>query len=256
MAGEASAFTALALPDIRSGEHESAIEHLEAALRRYTHVGDDRGRAHALSNLGYLYETRDEPDRAERCLAEAVEVFERLGHLQGLAHTVENLAGVRELLGDVDGAADAHQRAHELAVELGDVSAQAYAVNGLANVLRLRGRAEQALRLHEQARVLADQVNDPGLRAQLYFDRGETFFALPDLPAAATAYLSVLDLSREHAMRARAALGAARVFHLRNMCANAAEHWRAAVAAHAELRLRDAERIRAEYEQLTCECRG
>jgi DNA-binding SARP family transcriptional activator len=253
-AGEASAFAALALPDIRSGEHESAIEHLEAALSHYAHVGDDRGRAHALSNLGYLYETRDELSRAERCLAEAVEVFERLGHAQGLSHTVENLACVRALLGDLDGAERNHQQARELAVKSGDVSAEAYAVNGSGNVLRLRGRAEQALTLHEQARVLADQVNDPGLRAQLYFDRAETFFALPDLAAAGTAYLSALDLSKERAMRARAALGAARVFHLRNMCAGAAEHWRTAVAAHAELGLRDADEIRAEYERLTCEC--
>lgn len=255
-AGEASAFTALALPDIRSGEHESAIEHLEAALSRYAHVGDDRGRAHVLSNLGYLYETRDELSRAEGCLADAAEVFEHLGHAQGLSHTVENLACVKELLGDLDGAEHNHQHARELAVELGDVGAEAYAVNGLGNVLRLRGQAEQALHLHEQARELADQVNDPGLRAQLYFDRADTFFALPDLDAAGTAYLSALDLSKERSMRARAALGAARVFHLRDRCAGAAEHWRTAVTAYAELGLRDAGEIRAEYERLTCECRG
>jgi DNA-binding SARP family transcriptional activator/tetratricopeptide (TPR) repeat protein len=255
-AGEASAFMALALAEIRSGDHDRAIEHLQAALARYGRLDDDRGRAYALSNLGYLYETRDELELAVRGQAEAVEVFERLGHLQGLAHAVENLACVRELRGDLDGAERDHQRASELAVELGDVSAQAYAVNGLGNVARLRGRADQALRLHEQARVLADQVSDPGLRAQLYFDRAETFFALADLDAAGTAYLSALDLSKEHAVRARAALGAARVFHLRNRCADAAEHWRSAVAAYAELGLRDAGDIRAEYERLTCECRA
>jgi tetratricopeptide (TPR) repeat protein len=255
-AGEATALTALGLAAIRSGEPDAAAEHLEAALRRYERVGDERGRAHVLSNLGYVYETRDELDRAERCLAEAVPVLERLNHVQGLAHTVENLAGIRELRGDLDGAERDHERARVLAVELGDVNAQAYAVNGLGSVLRRRGQAREALRLHEQARELADQVNDPGLRAQLYFDRAETFFALDDLASAGKAYLSALAMSREQARSARATLGVARVLHLRNKCRDAREHWRVAVAQHAELGLHDAEQVRTEYERLTCDCRA
>jgi tetratricopeptide (TPR) repeat protein len=255
-AGEAMALTTLGLVAIRSGQPDAALEHLEAALRLYDQVGDEPNRALVLSNLGYLYETRDELDRAERCLAEAVPVLERLGHVQGLAHTVENLAGIRELRGDLDGAERDHERARVLALELGDVSAQAYAVNGLGNVLRRRGQARQALRMHEHARELADQVKDPGLRAQLYFDRAETFFALRDLESAGSAYLAALDLSQELTRRARATLGVARVLHLRNKCQNAREYWRIAVAQHAELGLHDAELVRAEYERLTCECRA
>ncbi|HEX5403054.1 MAG TPA: tetratricopeptide repeat protein [Pseudonocardiaceae bacterium] len=258
-AGEASAYTAIALVEMRRGDHRSAIAHFTAAQERYTKAGDDRGRAHALSNLGHLYEMRGDLDLAEQILSEAVGLFEQLGHVQGIAHTVENRGFVRELLGHLDEAESDHEQANELAVALGDVGVQAHAVNGLANVLRLRGLPEQALALHEQARALADQTSDPELGTLLYVDRGETFLALGDYSSARTAYLSGLDLAAgcgEPVLAAKAALGAARSLHLAVECGEeSARHWRIAIEAFVELRLLNADDVLAEYEQLTCVCR-
>lgn len=255
-AAEAAAHMALGLSDIRTGRHETATAHVETALREYDLLHDDRGRAYALSNLGYLYETRDDIADAERCYTEAVRVLRELGHRHGLAHVLSSLADVQERLAELDAAEATHEEARQLAVESREVSAQAYAVNGLGNVRRRRGDAVGALRLQEQAKKLADQVNDPGLRSQLYLDRGETFAALDDFESAATAYLSALDLSKERPLRARAALGAARARHRLGKCRLAAELWLKAVDEYAELALGDAEGIRAEYEALTCDCRS
>ncbi|HEY1570951.1 MAG TPA: BTAD domain-containing putative transcriptional regulator [Pseudonocardiaceae bacterium] len=259
-AGEASAYEAIALVDIRRGDNASAVAHFTEALRLYTDAGDGRGRANALGNLGYLYQVRGELDRAEDSLSAAAVLLEELGHVPSLAHAVENRGYVRELLGRLDDAERDHERARELALTLGDVSVQAHAVNGLANVLRLRDLPEQALVLHEQARALADQVTDPGLRTQLYVDRGATFLALGNHKAARTAYLAAIDLATgcgEHVLRAQAALGTARAFHLARACGTeSANYWRITHDAFAELELPAAGEVRAEYEQLTCACRA
>ncbi|HEX5404413.1 MAG TPA: BTAD domain-containing putative transcriptional regulator [Pseudonocardiaceae bacterium] len=259
-AGETSAYTAIALVEMRRGDHRSAIAHFTAAKEHHTKAGDDRGRAHALSNLGHLYEMQGDLDSAESSIDEAVMLLERLGHVQGLAHALENRGFVRELLGHLDEAQRDHERAKELAVTLGDVGVQAHAVNGLANVLRLRGLPEQALPLHEQAHRLADQIRDPELRSLLYVDHGATFLALGDYAPARIAYLAAFDLATGYGGAvpgAKAALGAARSLHQAGECGEeSARLWRMAIEAFVELRLLNADDVLAEYEQLTCECRG
>jgi tetratricopeptide (TPR) repeat protein len=258
-AGEASAYAAIAMVDIRRGKHDSAVAHFSAALGLFTEAGDDAGRGNALSNLGYLYQVRGDLDDAERSHSEAAVLLEAVDEVLGLAHTLENRGYVRELLGRLDDAERDHERARELAATLGNVSVQARAVNGLGNVARRRGRPREALALHERARALADQINEPALRTQLYVDRGETYLALGDYSAARTAYLAALDLGEgcgEHDLRAEAVLGAARAFHRARACGEeSTRYWRMAGDAFDELRLPAADEVRAEYEQLTCACR-
>ncbi|MCR6490412.1 tetratricopeptide repeat protein [Amycolatopsis sp. OK19-0408] len=255
--GEATALCAIAVVDIDRGDDRAATAHFEAALVKFEACGDARGQANALSNLGQLSEVAGDLAVAEERHVAAAKLLRELAHTQGLAHALDNLGVTRQRLGRFDDAMRDHQEALELAVEVGDRSCEAYALTNIGTVHRLTGRLDEALRFHELARRVADEVREPGLRTQLYLDRGATHLARRDWTEARNAYFAALDLAGgtgDTGRKAHAHHGAARARHEAGEHLEAAPHWQAALAGFEELGWPEAVQVRAEQAKLTCSC--
>jgi DNA-binding SARP family transcriptional activator len=255
--GEADTRRVIASTAKDLGNHDEAHEQYAAALAGYQAIGDEHGQAAVLDHLGQLDELHGRLTEAEPRHLEALALLRKLGHTQGVAHVLDNLGGVRQRLGRLEEALADHAEARELAVEVGDRACEAYALNNLGNAHRLLGNLDEATAFQQRARKVADLVVDPGLRTQLYLDRGETAAAAGDTRAALNAFRSALDMAagtgdRAQQARANARLGA--LLHGTGQHSPAAAHWRDALAGYDELGLPDAVQVRTELDELSCAC--
>jgi DNA-binding SARP family transcriptional activator len=255
--GEADTLIAIAMAQLDGDEQDAVVRHFEAALAIYQRIDDRRGQANALDMLGILDEQRGDFQLSQQRHLAAADLLEQIGDTQSLASTLNNLGAVRRRMGLLDEAMADHHNAQRLAAEMSNHSTEAAALNNIGAVHRLAGRLDDALRYHEQAKQVAEPVANPGLRTQLYLDRGATYLARDNTTEAHKAYFSALDLARgtgDLGKQALAHRGAARVMHVTGDHQEAAEHWGAALAIFDKLHWFYANEIRAELIQMPCPC--
>jgi tetratricopeptide (TPR) repeat protein len=207
--------------------------------------------------LGYLNELLGDLDDALRRQQSAARMSREIGDVRGLAHTLSNLGSVQQKLGLLTEALESYTEAHRHAVDIGDRCAAAYALNDIGNVHRLRGRLAEAARYQEQARLAAADVKDADLLFQLYLDRGATARVRGEVAEALRACQAALDLAvgtRNRTHQARANRDVAEILHAMGQHERALPHWEAAESEFAALGLPEMTDVRDERAGLTCGC--
>lgn len=96
----ARARTGLAVVTWYTGDHDFGERLMRMALVEYRLLGDPRGEAASLHNLGTLALERGRHEEARELLTAARAIHERVGNRRGLAFTVGNLAALAVETGD------------------------------------------------------------------------------------------------------------------------------------------------------------
>jgi non-specific serine/threonine protein kinase len=78
----------------QQGDIDTAVRLFEEALRLFREVGDPRGIANSLANLGHAMLTLHQPAHSSRCFAEALALRRSLGNTLGIAECLEGFAAV------------------------------------------------------------------------------------------------------------------------------------------------------------------
>ncbi len=91
----------------------------EAALHAARHLGNRESEAMALGNLGILYMTRGDLDRAEEMYRKSMELDEALGRKEGMASQYGNLGNLYQIRGEIDRAEEMYRKSLELFREVG-----------------------------------------------------------------------------------------------------------------------------------------
>jgi tetratricopeptide (TPR) repeat protein len=146
------AFTAALAEFLRwDGPWADAIARHATAVQAAQCVGDRRGQANALLDLGNVRRlTGDYLDAAEM-LEQALDIYRHLGHRRGLAHTLNGRAVLHRVSGDLARAEECHQQALELARAIASLWDEAHALAGLGRCAMVGGHATQAEALLRQA---------------------------------------------------------------------------------------------------------
>ncbi|WP_433380084.1 BTAD domain-containing putative transcriptional regulator [Actinoplanes sp. CA-142083] len=143
---------------------------LAAALRArdlFERLGDDVGRAIALTNCGWHQGRLGDRDRAVDLLERALVLHQKLGNRAHEAHTLSCLADTRLQSGDPGRAADYYRPSLDLFRELGDRYAEASLLAHLGACHHLAGDPEAAREQWRQAHTLLDDL-DPDTADQIH----------------------------------------------------------------------------------------
>ncbi len=70
-------------------------------------------------NLGVIYQTKGDLDKAEEMHKKALEINEKIGHLEGVAGNSANLGLIYEQRGDIGKARECWEKAFELFKRIG-----------------------------------------------------------------------------------------------------------------------------------------
>ncbi|MEM9065484.1 MAG: tetratricopeptide repeat protein [Planctomycetota bacterium] len=154
-------------------------------------------RAAALGNLGLIYETRGDLDRAEEAHEKSLALNEELGRKEGMAANYGNLGLIYLTRGDLDRAKEAHERALALNKELGRKEGMAADYGNLGLIYRTRGDLDRAEEAHERALALNEELGRKEGIAAAYGNLGLIYRTRGDLDRAEEAHEKSLAIEKE-----------------------------------------------------------
>lgn len=205
---------------IRMAEHEAALDECRAALRLRREIGDDRGVARTLNNLGLAFRHLGRYDEAAIAYREALAVNERRGDAEAQLFNLSNLGVLAAASGQYGDAMRFHVAAEELAAanagEPWAAKQSRIARLNQTTVLEKLGAYREALEL---ARALAAETggDDPELAAQVQANLGVIYRNLGDPIQAIAAFESAAEVYAElgyNAALSNAKLNLALALHL------------------------------------------
>ncbi|WP_211470022.1 AfsR/SARP family transcriptional regulator [Actinocrinis puniceicyclus] len=238
----------LGIVTLEFGVPGESLEHFETALRTARESGDLASERNCLNNLGEAYQRMGRYPEALRHYEAALELTVQIGSPHRLAIIAHNLGALHNHTADHVAALESFRDALATFHQLDDTRSEIETLIGMAEADRALGREPEAFELLRRSLRLLERVEDPLAHANVYQALGSAYEQRGERSEALTAYRSALAHSRRAAApadQARAHRRIGDVLAVTRGRAAAREHWRKALSLFEELRLPDADEVRA-----------
>ncbi len=158
--GEANALGNLGLVYADLGKPRRAIEYHEQDLLIAREIDDRRGEGGALGNLGLVYVDLGEPRRAIEYYEQGARNRARDRRPAGRGRRAGQSGPAYADLGEPRRAIEYHEQALAIAREIGDRRNEGTALGNLGNAYAALGDARRAIEYHEQDLLIAREIGD------------------------------------------------------------------------------------------------
>jgi len=195
--GEAMTLTNIGSIYYGLSEPQTAIEPLDQALTIWRAIGDRHLEAITLSINARVYYALGEPLKALELYSLALPVMHAVGDQSAEAVTFMQIGGVYRLLGEPQKALDQFAQALPLMRTVGDRRNEAMVLNNMGTVYNLLGERQKALYYFQQVLPLARAIPDRGVEAATLTNMGTVYNLLDDPPRALEHLNQALTLVRE-----------------------------------------------------------
>ncbi len=139
--------------------HEKALENFNQSLTIMEEVGDRRGFATTLNNIGGLYHNcLNKYEKALDYYNQALPIREEVGDISGLANTLTNIGLVHSSLKQYEKALDFHKRSLSIKEKEGNRPGIANSLSNIGGVYYFLGQHDRALEHMEKALSILEEV--------------------------------------------------------------------------------------------------
>ena len=173
-----------------------AIQKSQEARLLYRAVGDRRGEATTLNNIGRVYSALGEKQKALDYYNEALPILRAVGDRGGEATTLNNIGRVYSALGEKQKALDFFNQALPILRAVGDRRGEATTLNNIGLVYSALGEKQKALDYYNQALPIFRAVGDRGGEATTLNNIGRVYSALGEKQKALDFYNQALPIFR------------------------------------------------------------
>jgi CHAT domain-containing protein len=194
--GEASTLNNIGLVYDSLGELQKALEFYNQALPLLRVVGNRRGEASTLNNIGFVYNSLGELQKALEFFNQALPLSQAVGDRAGEATTLNNIGGVYDSLGELQKALEFYNQALPLLRVVGDRAGEARTLNNIGGVYDLLGEKQKALEFYNQALPRLQAVGDRAGEASTLNNIGLVYNSLGEKQKALEFYNQALPLLR------------------------------------------------------------
>jgi CHAT domain-containing protein/Flp pilus assembly protein TadD len=174
-----------------------AIEKWKQALPLWQQVGDKRGEATILNNIGLVYDSLGDKQQALKFYNQSLPLKRQVGDKGGEATTLNNIGSVYSDLGDKQQALKFYNQSLPLRRQVGDKAGEATTLSNIGSVYNSLGDKQQALKYYNQSLPLSRQVGDKGGEATTLSNIGLVYSDLGDNQQALKYYNQSLPLKRQ-----------------------------------------------------------
>jgi len=179
------------------GKYAEASRHYEQSLAIRRELGDERGVAATLNNLGIVYLYQREYESAGPLFQEALQLFRKLGHEGAAATCLSNLAAVHNSKGAYDVAEQNAREALEVFRGAGDQLGIRAALTELGKIAMSKQEIESARSYFQESlalsRALGERVGIVGLLQLL----GELMITQKNYESARLFYEESLEIAKD-----------------------------------------------------------
>jgi len=148
----------------RFGDYDEAAELFDEAHSLYVELGDAKGQAEMLNNLGAIHTQEGRWNEAAESFNQAKEIFDSLGDKDGQAQTVGNLGTMYRHQGDKENAVDHLRSAADLFHEAGERSKEAATLRVMSRIRLGQARWFEALHFYDLSLAC---VQPPGAKERI-----------------------------------------------------------------------------------------
>ena len=144
-----------------TGDPATMAPWAEEALALHRRLGDPRGAAESLQQLGYAVGEEGDWARAQQLLEESIRLFRDLGDEHYVLWTTRTLAWICAESGDLDRARAVYEDGLQRARALGNDAVAAALLGSLGWLAASQGRVRDALSLYEQSLLIKRDLGNP-----------------------------------------------------------------------------------------------
>ncbi|HXI89926.1 MAG TPA: tetratricopeptide repeat protein [Blastocatellia bacterium] len=178
------------------GDNQKALEYYNQALPVLHDAGDRTGEARTLSNIGLIHSNLGDRQKALEYYNRALLASRSAGDRNGEASTLDNLGVLYAAIDEKQKALDYHNQALPLRRASGDRSGEAGTLNNIGSVFLSLGEHQKALEYCNQALSIVRAVGDRRGEANTLSNIGAIYSSLGDKQRALQYYNEVLAIRR------------------------------------------------------------
>jgi len=181
--------------EIRAGNVQGSLSHLNAALTLAIQLNRDETRGNALQAIGIAYRQLGRLEEAMKQYQASLEIKTKLGNKSGMASSVSEIAQVQSLLGQSKEAEKSYGEALKLRREIGDKNGTSIVLVNLASLLNDNlGRPDEALPLLREALQIRRDAGNPNGEAQVLNSIGSVYHTKGEFSEAQTYFERALEI--------------------------------------------------------------
>ncbi len=177
----------------RTGDLDVAVLSMESLLSISAH--NSEGQAVAYGNLGVVYKTRGDLDKAEEMYLKSLAIEEALGRKEGMASDYGNLGIVYQVRGDLDKAEEMYRKSLAIEEALGRKEGRANQYGNLGNVYKTRGDLDKAEEMYRKSLAIEEALGRKEGMASDYGNLGNVYQTRGDLDKAKDMFLKSLAIN-------------------------------------------------------------
>jgi eukaryotic-like serine/threonine-protein kinase len=189
-----SGLIAMGNVELKAGNPEASLEHLNRALTIAIQLENDEGRANALHSIGAAYRDLNKPQDALRHYQESLVIKRRIGQKGSIAATLNRIAQVENRLRNSDAALKSYTEALSLRREIGDKVGLGTTLIDFGVFYSARGQYDKALALYKEALQIQREIGNENYEAACLNNIGSVYTNTAHYEDALTYFQQALQL--------------------------------------------------------------
>jgi class 3 adenylate cyclase len=163
------------------------LEYFNKTLEISEEIGDKKGAAFSLNNIGLVYEELGEYDKALDYHEKSLKINEQVGNRGGISSSLKNIGDVLVKIGKPEDALNSYSKALEIEKEIGNKDGIIHSSIAIGNVYLDTKNIKTALNYFSQALNIAKEIGAKGLIKDSY-ERLSELYEMKNDPGNALKY--------------------------------------------------------------------
>ena len=160
-------------------------------------IGDRNGEATCYANLGNVYQSVDEYEKAREYLEKSLVIMKEIGDRNGEAACFTHLGNVYQSVGEYEKAREYLEKSLVINKEIGERHGEATCYLGMGHLFFSLGKYSMANKYNKEALVIFTNIGDRSGFANLYLDQGKVELAVGNSKKAKEYFENALTISKE-----------------------------------------------------------
>ena len=177
-------------------QYEEGLTYFVKAKEAFLNIGDEKGAADVIGNMGYFYVQKGNYDQALDIEFEALSLFEKVNDTMGLCNTNQLIANIFMETGNFEQALKYDSVALSCFISAGDRHGEAMVLGNLANIFSEQGELEKAKSLQLKAINIFEEIESPLDMARELGNLSATYEAMRELELAISTTERSLEIFR------------------------------------------------------------
>ncbi|NQU04914.1 MAG: tetratricopeptide repeat protein [Calditrichaeota bacterium] len=178
-------------------KNQEALSLFRRSIELSRALGDRRGEARCLNNIGLIHENCGDCDQALELYMESLAIKREIGDSQGEGISLNNIGNIHINRGEYDQALESYNASLLIRREIRDRRGEAACLNNIGSIQYRRGEYDQALESYNASLLIRREICDRRGEATCLNNIGSIQYSRGDYDHALESYTASLSIKRE-----------------------------------------------------------